>query len=97
MVTLALNLSLIEASKKESSLASSPYSFKMQPINVSVVGRHQLSRDGGQVDKSQSNRGAWVVTLLSRKSCILTNDYSFWPSGKHFIQQFSNLSTKITS
>ena len=28
--------------------------------------------------ESQSNRGAWTDMLLSRKSCVLTNDYSFW-------------------
>ena len=38
---------------------------------------------------SQSNRGAWVVTFLSRKSCALTNGYSFWPSGKRSIQQIA--------
>ena len=36
--------------------------------------------------KSQSTRGAWAVTLLSIKSCALTNSYSFWPSGKRSIQ-----------
>ena len=36
--------------------------------------------------KSQSTRGAWAVTLLSRKSYALTNSYSFWPSGKCSIQ-----------
>ena len=35
---------------------------------------------------SQSNRGAWAcVTLLSKKSCALTNGYNFWPSGMHSI------------
>ena len=35
----------------------------------------------------QSNCGAWVAMLLSRKSCALTNGYSFWLSCKHSIQQ----------
>ena len=37
--------------------------------------------------KLQSNHGVWATILLSIKSCILTNDYTFWPSGKRFIQQ----------
>jgi len=45
-----------------------------------------LSRDKGQVVGSQSNRDAWTcVTLLSKKSCVLTNSYSFWLSGKCLI------------
>jgi len=40
-----------------------------------------LSRGGGKWAGSQSNRGAWAVKLLSKKSCALTNDYSFWASG----------------
>jgi len=35
--------------------------------------------------KSQSNRDAWTVTLLSRKSLTLTIRYSFGPSDKHTI------------
>ena len=37
--------------------------------------------------ESQSTRGTWAVTLLSRKSCALTISYSFCPSGKGSIQQ----------
>lgn len=37
--------------------------------------------------KSQSTRGTWDVTLLSRNSCALTISYSFCPSGKGSIQQ----------
>jgi len=37
--------------------------------------------------ESQSNCGAWAATLLSRKSCSLTNGYNFWPSGECSIQQ----------
>lgn len=36
---------------------------------------------------SQLTRGAWVVTFLSRKSCVLTISYNFWPSSKCSIQQ----------
>jgi len=34
---------------------------------------------------SQSNRGTWVVTLLSKKSCTLTNGYNFWSNGTRSI------------
>jgi len=36
--------------------------------------------------RSQLNRGAWTVILLSKKSCALTIGYSFWSSGTHSIQ-----------
>jgi len=39
--------------------------------------------------KLQSNCGAWAATLLSRKSCALTDGYNFWPSGKRLIQHWS--------
>ena len=32
--------------------------------------------------RSQTNRDAWTVKLLSKKSCTLTIKYSFWPSVK---------------
>jgi len=36
--------------------------------------------------ESQSNCDAWAcVTLLSKKSCALTNGYSFWSSGERSI------------
>ena len=34
----------------------------------------------------QSNRDAETVTLLSKKSCVRTNNYNFWQSGKCSIQ-----------
>jgi len=46
--------------------------------------------------ESQSNRGAWVVTLLSKKSCALTNSYSFCLSGKRSILTIG-IKAKVTS
>jgi len=40
---------------------------------------------------SQSNHGAWAVTLLSKKSCALTNGYNFWNSGKRSILTNRNI------
>jgi len=39
---------------------------------------------------SQSTRSAQAITLLSRKSCTLTNIYNFWSSGKRLIQQLAS-------
>jgi len=37
--------------------------------------------------KSQSNCGIWTAMLLSRKICVVTNDYNFLPNNKSSIQQ----------
>jgi len=45
------------------------------------------------VGRSQSKV---CVTLLSKMSCDLTNDYSFWPSGKRSILTIG-IRAKVTS
>jgi len=44
----------------------------------------------------QSNRGAWTVILLSRKSFILIDDYSFLSSCKCSILKI-DIRAKVTS
>jgi len=55
---------------------------------VNVVGSINYPVTEAKCAKSQSNHGAWVSMLLSRKSYTLTIGYNFWPSGKRLIQQF---------
>jgi len=38
--------------------------------------------------ESQLNHDIWAHVVLSRRSCALTNNNSFWPSDKRSIQKF---------
>jgi len=62
--------------------------LSMEPINelfsdTKCCMWHQLSCGrGGQMGWVIIESGAWIVMLLSKKSCTLTNGYNFWPNGK---------------
>ena len=74
--------------------------YKDMWFNVSHVSLYckwcQLSYSKVKWIGSQSNRGAWTVTFLSKKSCTLNNVYSFGLSGKRLILTIG-IRAKVTS
>jgi len=43
--------------------------------------------------KTVSNNNFWIYMFLSRKRCVLTNSYTFWPSGKQVLDPTSGIRT----